>query len=159
MGRKLEARPASRRTETAYKARPEGEPAQHGEAHWHQGNVNAAVAQGKFTRLSGETCTTGAPSDRGAFRRETGGMIGQESAEAVVRVGFCRTLAGSGKRAADYPRMGSPHGRAERKDRPPPEWQGSVEAEPAELPPVSFGVRWICAWDLKGGADEAASPR
>jgi len=67
VGRKPEARPASRRTETAYKARPKGESAQHDEAHWHEGNVNAAaqhdeahwhegnvnaaVVQGKFTHL------------------------------------------------------------------------------------------------------------
>ena len=34
---------------------------------WHKGNVNAAVAQGKFTFLSGETCPTGVPRKRGAF--------------------------------------------------------------------------------------------
>jgi len=51
VGRKLEARPASRRTEIAYKARPKGESAQHDEAYWHEGNVNAAVARGKFTHL------------------------------------------------------------------------------------------------------------
>jgi hypothetical protein len=47
----------SRRTETAYKAEPQGESAQHDEAHpdlW--GRVNAAVVQGKIMFLPGEIC-------------------------------------------------------------------------------------------------------
>ena len=47
----------SLRTETAYKAEPQGESAQHDEArldHW--GMVNAAVVQGKIMFLPGEIC-------------------------------------------------------------------------------------------------------
>ncbi len=47
----------SRRTETAYKAEPQGESAQHDEARpdlW--GRVNAAVVQGKIMFLPGEIC-------------------------------------------------------------------------------------------------------
>jgi hypothetical protein len=47
----------SRRTETAYKAEPQGESAQRDEAHpdlW--GMVNAAVVQGKIMFLPGEIC-------------------------------------------------------------------------------------------------------
>ena len=69
-----------------------------------------------------------------ASRRETDGMIGQESAEVVVRVGICRALTGSGKRAADTPRMDSPHGRAERKDGRRADPQGSVDAERLSCP-------------------------
>ena len=47
----------SRRTETAYKAEPQGESTQHDEAHpdlW--GMANAAVVQGKIMLLPGEIC-------------------------------------------------------------------------------------------------------
>ncbi len=47
----------SQRTETVYKAEPQGESAQHDEAHpdpW--GRVNAVVVQGKIMFLPGEIC-------------------------------------------------------------------------------------------------------
>ena len=56
----------SRRTETAYKAEPQGESAQHDEAHpdlW--GMVNAAVVQGKIMFLPGEICQPKRPNGRG----------------------------------------------------------------------------------------------
>ena len=52
----------SQRRETAYKAEPQGESAQHDEAHpdlW--GMVNAAVVQGKIMLLPGEICPTVRP--------------------------------------------------------------------------------------------------
>ena len=55
--KKLECKPVSRRTETAYKAEPQGESAQHDEALpdlW--GMVNAVVVQGKIMFLPGEIC-------------------------------------------------------------------------------------------------------
>jgi hypothetical protein len=51
VGRKLEARPARPRTETAYKAQLWGESAQHDEALLTRGRVNAGFARGRFTHL------------------------------------------------------------------------------------------------------------
>ena len=56
----------SRRRETAYKAEPQGESAQHDEAHpdlW--GMVNAAVVQGKIMLLPGEICQPKRSNGRG----------------------------------------------------------------------------------------------
>ena len=56
----------SRRTETAYKAEPRGESAQHDEAHPDlRGMVNTAVVQGKIMFLPGEICRPKRPNGRG----------------------------------------------------------------------------------------------
>ena len=48
----------SRRTETAYKAEFPGKSAQHDKAQDSGDTVNAVVASGQFTFLSGESCPT-----------------------------------------------------------------------------------------------------
>ena len=64
--RKPEFKAVSLRTETAYKAEPQGESAQHDEAHpdlW--GMVNAVVVQEKIMLLPGEICQPKRPNGRG----------------------------------------------------------------------------------------------
>ena len=93
--RKPEARPASRRTETAYKAQPRGKSAQQDEAHLIEGNVNAAVVQGKLTHLiRGDLPGIGCPKRlrtvrRGGRRRPP--VFGQESAAAIVARTLCES--------------------------------------------------------------------
>jgi hypothetical protein len=79
----------SRRTETAYKAEPQGESAQHDEARpdrW--GMVNAAVVQGKIMFLPGEICPALRPPLVGALHAVMHavmhGVTGQKSAEGIV---------------------------------------------------------------------------
>ena len=75
----------SLRTETAYKAEPQGESAQHDEAHpdlW--GMVNAAVMQGKIMLLPGEICPTLRPPVVVAPHVVMHGVIGQKSADGIV---------------------------------------------------------------------------
>jgi len=56
----------SRRTETVYKAEPQGESAQHDEARLdHCGMVNTAVVQGKIVLLPGEICPPKRRNGRG----------------------------------------------------------------------------------------------
>ena len=55
MGRKLEFKAVSLRTETAYKADGLGKVAQHTKARGSGSEVNAEVAQLQFAFLSGET--------------------------------------------------------------------------------------------------------
>ncbi len=76
---KPESKPVSRRRETAYKAEPQGESAQHDEAHpnlW--GRVNAAVVQGKIMLLPGEICPTLRPPPVVALHAVMHEVIGQK---------------------------------------------------------------------------------
>ena len=50
--------------------------------------------------------------------------------------------------------MDSPHQRAERKDGRRPSPQGSVDAEPAELPPAWIGHRTTCVLNSQDAVDE-----
>lgn len=93
----------SRRTETAYKAEPQGESAQHDEARpdlW--GMVNAAVVQGKIMSLPGEICRPKRPNGRGGTapakvrvntaevsRGQELGDVPEERSEGSV-IGRCR---------------------------------------------------------------------
>ena len=89
----------SRRTETAYKAEPQGESAQHDETrpdHW--GMVNAAVVQGKIMFLPGEICLPKCRNGYGGTepakvrvnkaevsrRRELGACPGERSEGSVI---------------------------------------------------------------------------
>ncbi len=81
-GKKPECKPVSQRTESVYKAEPQGESAQHDEAHpdrW--GRVNAAVVQGKIMFLPGEICPALRPPLVGALHAVMHGVTGQKSAE------------------------------------------------------------------------------
>jgi len=66
----------------SYKAESLGKAAQHASAPGTGDTVNGAVAQGKFTFLSGEIFPTGGLST--ALYMETCKVIGQKSAAAIV---------------------------------------------------------------------------
>ena len=95
---KPECKPVSLRTETTYKAEPQGESAPHDEAHpdlW--GMVNVVVVQGKIMLLPGEVCQPKRLNGRGGTEpakvrvnmaevsrgREPRGLTGERSEGSV----------------------------------------------------------------------------